>query len=1034
MLNVCFSPYLFLRTPALSYDDYNSSMLEEMLNSQFFQAAIFFASESLYMELSRCNFNYQSLDKKVKLSLQKYFNRMCYRPTPFGMFSAFSSHNWSDSKNTGPCVLDNEKHIYVNPDFQFTVNIAKKMEKSAGFSNVKYYSNNAIYTIKDEKRYLTSAFDLDQEKTDFLISSYKADRLLNKLMSFCKDGKTKIELITWLDNLIDDKDDAVNYIADLVEAGLLVSELYPNMIGEKYFNRLASIAARNTKNKFTEDILAYEKLISSIKQESDVNIKHLTQNSLYLHPEKKLKSMFYVGYERMSQSLIDRKYQDYIKDGLNCLNKLTFGGVTKSLVNFKSKFKARFEDQEIPILLALDRESGIGYEGLEANLATSELLDGIQLDLQSNSLNFSWTPVHEFFLSKLSKNKNEDYILISDRDLEKIQTQSELKCPPSFSVLFRIFDNKIWMEQAGGCTSAAILGRFTLFSERVLEEARYVVSMEEKINKEVVFAEISCFNDEHAANINSSAGIRAYEIPIGVHSTLSRENIINLSDITVSVVDDDIILRSKKLNRIIVPRLSSAYNYSRSELSIFRFLCDLQHQGLKSNFNLDLKSLLPGLNFYPRVEYKNCILFPSTWILGNEEITEIVGGNDTKGSFQKLSEKIRLQKFFALTEGDNQLIFDRDNAESIIMFITVIKNKSSVVLQEVFLDQSTFVGDQTGKPLIGQFAASIYSNDIAYYQNTLAPLQRKSNKIKRVYLPGDEWIYLKLYCHPAISNNLLTKNIKSLVTWLKKQHILKNWYFIRYADPDNHLRVRVQINPNDGTEVLKYFEKKIRHQVEKGSVNNLLLDTYKREIERYGEYTIEYVEKVFQVSSELILAYLKNIFKVPGGYSELHLAIISVNAMLETFFHENARRITLLKCIHESMKHEFDDSKQVKFQLDNKYREHSFFINNMEANREAIIVITGKKEFNNYLKALELLRSNTGQLTDEKLTKLVADLIHMHLNRLFNEKQRKQEFIIYYLLYKYYLSVEARKGKMPLVLPPAPKGHSIDHANEAVFK
>lgn len=1031
MLNVCFSPYLFLRTPALSYNDYNSSMLEEILGSQFFQAAIFFASESLYTELSCCGFNYHLLDKKVRLSLQKYFNRMCYRPTPFGMFSAFSSLYWDNLENKGDCILDDKRYIHINPDFQFTINMAKKMLKSTSFSNVKYYTNNAIYSIKGEKRYLTNAFDADSKKNDFLISSYKANRLLNKLMNFCKEGRTKTEIVTWLANLTADEGDTKEYITDLIEAGLLVSELYPNMIGEKYFNRLAGIAAANTNDKFAADILAYEYLINNIKQGCDIDIEQLTSSNLYSNYDKKLKSMFYVGYERVTQSLIDKKYQEYIKDGLNCLNKLTFGGTTKSLVTFKSKFKARFEDQEIPVLLALDREAGIGYEGLEANLATSELLDGIQLDLQSNSLNFSWTPVHEFFLTKLSQNKNDDCISISDRDLEKFQSQSELKCPPSFSVLFRIFGDKIWLEQAGGCTSAAILGRFTLFSDRVLEEARYVAAMEEQINKEVIFAEISCFNDQHAANINSSAGIRAYEIPIGVHSTLKRENIIDLSDITVSIINDTIVLRSRKLNKTIIPRLSSAYNYGRSELSVFRFLCDLQHQGLKSNFNLDLKSLLPGLNFYPRVEYRNCILFPATWILRSDEIAEIVQGKDTNFNFQKMSEKIRLQKHFALTEGDNQLIFDRDAAESIALFVTVIKNKSSVILQEAFLDQSAFVKDQSGKPFAGQFAASVYSNDITYQLNGLEPLHRKNNKVKRVYLPGDEWIYLKLYCHSAISNNILTKDIINLVTWLKKQHILKSWYFIRYADPDNHLRVRVQINPNDATEVLKYFEKKIRHQVEKGSVNNLLLDTYKREIERYGENTIEYVEKVFQVSSELVLAYLK---KVPDGYSELQLAIISVNSILEIFFHQNSERIALLKGIHESMKHEFDDSKQVKFQLDNKYREYSFFINNMQVNTSVISVITGKKEFNNYLKTLQLLKLNAAHLTTEKLLKLVADLMHMHLNRLFNEKQRKQEFIIYYLLYKYYISIEARKGKVTLVLPPAPQGHRIDHVNEAVFK
>ncbi len=110
--------------------------------------------------------------------------------------------------------------------------------------------------------------------------------------------------------------------------------------------------------------------------------------------------MFYVGYERATQSVIDKKHQEYIKEGLNCLDKLTPDTTPKSLVTFKDKFKTRFEDQEIPILQALDRETGIGYDGLETNLVTSQLLDGIQLDLQSNSLSFNWTPVHELFLSK----------------------------------------------------------------------------------------------------------------------------------------------------------------------------------------------------------------------------------------------------------------------------------------------------------------------------------------------------------------------------------------------------------------------------------------------------------------------------------------------------------------------------------------------------------------------------------------------------------------------------------------------------------
>jgi len=1036
MLNIHFSPYLFLRTPALSYQNHNTATLEELIKTQFFQVAIFFASESLYTELKRFDFDYQLLDNKVKLSLKKYFNRMCYRPTPFGMFSAFSSLRWDLLNDGSDCILEDERQIYVNPDFQFSVDVAREMEKSGYFKNIKYYSNNSIYTTKREKRYLTNGFNNNPKKTDFLIVSYQADGLLNKLINFCKTGKTKEEMVGWLKKFIDEGDEIEEYTNDLIEAGLLIPELYPNMAGEKFFNRLAKIAEEtDIKCKLADNIILYNKMVNDIKDEKDVNIKGLAENDLYSLSKKDIKSMFYVGYEIKTKSVIEKKYQQQIKDGLVCLDKLATDYTPKTLNTFKSKFKSKFEDQEISVLQALDRETGVGYDGSEASLVTSELLDGIQLNLRSNTLNFNWTQVHEFFLSRLSKNADNDCITITDKELDKIQIQSELTVPPSFSVIFRVFENKIWIEQAGGCTATALLGRFTLFNKNIGEEVRHIASDEEKLNEDVIFAEISCFNDEHGANINSNSGIREYEIPIGAHSTLNRNNVIDLSDIMVSVVDEKIILRSKKLNKIIIPRLSSAYNYVRSELSIFRFLCDLQYQELKGNYTFDLKSLLPGLNFYPRVEYKSCIIFPCTWILSGEEIAEIAGDSELKNNFEKLSKKIGLKRQFALTEGDNQLIFDRDDADSINTFIKSIKNKRSVILQEVFLDQKSIVKNVAGESFAGQFIATVFSNETTYHQSVFTTLNSKKNKVKRIYLPGDEWVYFKLYCHPAISNSLLTKNINAIIHQLKKQNKLKGWYFVRYADLEHHLRIRIQTRHENVTEIVQYFERKMRAYVEDGSLNNLILDTYKRELERYGFDKIEFVEKIFQASSELVVNYLKNISKdAQVGLSELHLALVSVDALLNIFFRENTGKIYVVKSLHEGMKHEFEDSKQVKFQLDTKYREYSLFINNLQTNRNAVIELAGKREFNVFEKELTELKVNFVWNLQNDLPKLLGDLVHMHLNRLFNEKQRKHEFIIYYLLYKYYQSLEARREKGLLSVTSTPKRFSVNNVKEAVFK
>jgi thiopeptide-type bacteriocin biosynthesis protein len=1032
MPRVIFNSFLFLRTPALSRASYEPAQLSSVLKEQFFQSAIFFASESLYSELSRHDFNYDCLDDKIKFTLQKYLNRMCYRPTPFGMFSAFASLGWNRFDIQGACVLDKTEKVYINPDFQFVADLARQMESSRQFPLVKYFVNNAIYAIKGEKRYLAQYFDQKRKKTDFFINSFESNRLLNKLLKFSGNGKTRGELTAWLLAFVEDQNDVENYIDDLINEGILISELLPNMSGPKYFDRLSAMICRSgEKSPLAEAVLEFGKLLGDIRAASGPDLEKISANDIYKKARENYKSMFYVATERQSTSTLDRKYQDNIRDALNCLGKISIDASIKPLSDFASKFRARYEDQEIPLLQALDHESGIGYQGLENNLLTSELLDGIQLDLHSNTLNFNWTQVHELFLTKLVEIREDEPVLITDKELEKLKDQVPLKTPPSFSIIFRVLGDKVWIEQAGGCTAAALLGRFTLFSEKVLDEAKYITAVEERTNEDVVFAEISCFNDEHAANINSHAGVRNYEIPVGVHSTYDKEAIIKLSDLALSVIGGRIFLRSRRLNKFVIPRLSSAYNYSRSELTVFRFLCDLQYQGLKASYNFELRSLLPGLKYYPRVEYKNSILCPATWLLGAEEIEKLTD----RQSFFKISSKIRLAENFAFAEGDNQLLFNRYDPQSVDFFLKVVRNKKLALLQEAFVESDTKVVDETGLPYAGQFIASVFSDIVTYdHHKTQPAVSIKGNKARRIYLPGDEWVYLKLYCHPAISNSILVKEIARIVAYLKKQKMLKTWFFIRYADPDSHLRIRIQTDPENVSRIVQRFERRMRILVERGSINNIIIDTYKRELERYGGQTIEYAEQVFNASSDVVINYIKNTRRRDTEFSELHLAAISVNVLLSMLPVHNNEKAALLKLMHEGMKPEFDDSKQLKFQLDTKYREYAGFFNNLEKNRPGVVRLAGKKQFDDYLSVLEVFKAKTKSMGLAELKKLVADIIHMHLNRLFNDRQRNHEFIVYYLLSKYYVSAEARKEKGVLSFTPTFKGFGVNQVSESLFK
>ena len=96
--------------------------------------------------------------------------------------------------------------------------------------------------------------------------------------------------------------------------------------------------------------------------------------------------------------------------------------------------------------------------------------------------------------------------------------------------------------------------------------------------------------------------------------------------------------------------------------------------------------------------------------------------------------------------------------------------------------------------------------------------------------------------------------------------------------------------------------------------------------------------------------------------------------------------------------------------------------------------MAGKKHFGNYVTSLQSLKAVMQTASLATLMKLAGDLIHMHLNRLFSDKQRNHEFIIYYLLYKYYASAEARRVKNGLSFSPTFKGFSMDEVEKVVFK
>jgi len=123
---------------------------------------------------------------------------------------------------------------------------------------------------------------------------------------------------------------------------------------------------------------------------------------------------------------------------------------------------------------------------------------------------------------------------------------------------------------------------------------------------------------------------------------------------------------------------------------------------------------------------------------------------------------------------------------------------------------------------------------------------------KRTFFIGDEWLYFKVYTGFKTADTILTDTVFPLSQYFLKENIIDHWFFIRYSDPQFHLRIRFHIpKKEDVASIIFHFNNTLQDYVNQNLVWKIQTDTYQREIERYGSELIELSEKLFYLSRQV---------------------------------------------------------------------------------------------------------------------------------------------------------------------------------------
>jgi thiopeptide-type bacteriocin biosynthesis protein len=267
-------------------------------------------------------------------------------------------------------------------------------------------------------------------------------------------------------------------------------------------------------------------------------------------------------------------------------------------------------------------------------------------------------------------------------------------------------------------------------------------------------------------------------------------------------------------------------------------------------------------------------------------------------------------------------------------------------------------------------------------------------------------VYYKVYCGEMTADMLLEKSVAPVVEALKSRGLVRRWFFIRYADPDFHLRVRFLLSRQDALgEVLEAVHRGLRPFEEDGFIWKVQLDTYQRELERYGAGTVEEAEEFFQISSDAVVEYL---VRVGPEIPRWRWGSGVLEAMLRCVGWELEKKREFAEWAHKHMAAELDPSGKVRKETDQQYRVHARTLMQYLEQEAPMEEITNAFAKRFQVVADRLLALDRAAGLEVPMRELLLSYAHMHLNRLFVTENRTQEMVVYDVMRRYYTSKAAR--------------------------
>lgn len=982
--------YTILRTPVLSPDDLNSfyatsDVIENISCNQTVMDAIKLSSLNFYHEVTK-EFSKKNAEQKEKLeiSLYKYLSRYTTRPTPFGLFSGLGTIR-NSSENSEKKIAWTHSYPVLRFDSEYLYKTVNSLEK-----HDTYLTNNTVYEIFDEYKFLQCYTGIIGR--DYRLITIEKDESIGSIITYCQQERTAKEIIHYIQTENDvTEEEAEEFFHELKNEQILNPSL--SYSGSET-QHIVNILDKKIESPEFHQLKKYINLCNSEKKNPEI---------LSLPDQKKVPvhiDLFFETSDTMPKRFLDDiQKSDSIFERFSTLENQT----PYRIVSFKKSFTKKYDQQEINLLQALDIEFGVGYgkfansENVDAgNLILAWPKENIREDnitLTQKEVQYS-SPIINCLKSKKTSidlnelGKNQESFLP-----EKINEFFPFKSYKASIFLDKKTGNPVYfIDYISFNSPRKILGRFSDHKD-IAYTLNEIHDQEKKYyDEETIIAEIVHLPSEKIGNVIERKINTEYYI--GYIDEISGKKKIALTDLYVSIVNDQIILRSKSLGKKILPVFSNAYNIMHPTNSpVFEFLLDFQAQ-YNSSLLINEDSLLNLFKFFPRLEKGNFIVKKATWLIEYDDFfkNKKTSISEALTNFDKNLDALNIKGNFFISEGDNELYILLNQEIARKTFLTQLKKKQKLKITESLSDEFapvTFGAE--GKMINNEFLLFFKNEKFEQkYENLHSPA--KHSTISRSLFPGiDECIYLKIYTGKVFADLLICEMV-GILGFLQSNKLIKSFFYIKYYDPDFHIRIRIFASGNHHIEIKSHLNALLKKYLGE-KIHKISYDTYEREIERYEGDTIPVFEKIFFYDSLVSAAIIeKNI-------EEANTDILWMYPIQHIFFYFDLFSLTtelqlkFVSGVKNNLAKEFSTSPLKTSFINAKYKGFTHEIEQIVNETEGILSPIHKQFRND-------IRKDLPSILNENAFGNLANIIHMHIIRVVRSDNRLHEYLIYCFIEK----------------------------------